>query len=97
MKKAALLALLLIASIGMPLPTYAHHSFAVWDFQKDIPFEGVVDTLNFRNPHMSMTMLVTGEDGHQEKIVFSEGAPANMLIRMGMRPDTRAQSPRAAR
>ena len=87
MKKAALLAIFLAASAVVPVTAYAHHSFAVWDLQKDIPFEGVVDTLDFRNPHMSMTLLVTKENGEQEKVVFKEGAPANMLIRMGMRPE----------
>ena len=87
MKKAALLALLFTATLAVPVPSYAHHSFAVWDLEKNIPFEGVVDTLNFRNPHMSMTLLVTEDGGQQKKVEFSEGAPANMLIRMGMRPD----------
>jgi hypothetical protein len=64
----------------------AHHSFAVYDFTQQIPFEGVVDTLNFKNPHLSMTLTQTLDDGTTRTIDFIEGAPANMLVRKGLRP-----------
>lgn len=65
----------------------AHHSFAVYDFDQQIEFVGKVDTLNFKNPHIEMTLSVTGEDGRTTIIPFIEGAPANMLVRKGLRPD----------
>jgi hypothetical protein len=64
----------------------AHHSFAIYDMQTSIEFEGVVETLKFRNPHMAMTMIVTDENGEQRTIDFVEGAPANMLVRRGLDP-----------
>ena len=64
----------------------AHHSFAVYDFSQEIPFEGVVDTLNFKNPHIAMTLTRTLDNGETETITFIEGAPANMLVRNGLRP-----------
>jgi hypothetical protein len=64
----------------------AHHSFAIYDMETDVEFEGVVETLKFRNPHMAMTMLETQESGEQRVINFVEGAPANMLVRMGFDP-----------
>jgi Family of unknown function (DUF6152) len=87
MKKAALFGLACAAFFTMSAPSSAHHSFAVWDLQQSIPFEGVIDTVNFRNPHMSMTLVQTKPDGTQVKINFSEGAPANMMIRIGLRPE----------
>jgi hypothetical protein len=87
MKKAALFGLFCMATMSISAPSFAHHSFASWDLEKNVPFEGVVDTLNFRNPHMSMTMIVTKPDGQQQKVVFSEGAPANMMIRLGLKPN----------
>jgi hypothetical protein len=66
---------------------FAHHSFAVYDFTQEIPFEGVVDTLNFKNPHIAMTLMHTDENGEAVVIHFIEGAPANMLVRNGLRPD----------
>lgn len=65
----------------------AHHSFAVYDFTQEIPFEGVVETLTFRNPHISMTLIHEGENGEKTTIQFVEGAPANMLVRRGLTPD----------
>jgi len=87
MKLAALSGLVCAALLTVSAPAFAHHSFAVWDLQQNIEFEGVVDTLNFRNPHMSMTLIQTKPNGEQEKIEFTEGAPANMMIRLGLKPD----------
>ena len=64
----------------------AHHSFAVYDFSTQIEFVGEVDTFNFKNPHVSMTLNVTQENGEVVVIDFIEGAPANMLARKGLRP-----------
>jgi hypothetical protein len=65
----------------------AHHSFAVYDFSTQIEFVGEVATLNFKNPHVSMTLSVVQENGEASIINFVEGAPANMLARKGLRPD----------
>ncbi|MBF8270266.1 MAG: hypothetical protein HW386_1975 [Gammaproteobacteria bacterium] len=65
----------------------AHHSFASYDFDQQIPFTGVVKELKFRNPHIAMTLIHTKEDGTEEIINFIEGAPANMLVRIGLRPE----------
>lgn len=84
-RTAALLAGVLAAaaaSVGT-----AHHSFAVYDFDTQIPFEGVVDTLKFRNPHIEMTLKRTLPDGKTEIINFVEGAPANMAVRGGLKPE----------
>jgi hypothetical protein len=71
---------------GLPAAV-AHHSFAVYDFTTQIEFVGEVETLNFKNPHISMTLTVTQENGESTVINFVEGAPANMLARKGLRPD----------
>lgn len=67
-------------------PAVGHHSFAIYDFSQEIPFEGVVETLNFKNPHIAMTLTRSLENGDEETITFIEGAPANMLVRRGLRP-----------
>jgi hypothetical protein len=75
-------------SLGLGLQSAnAHHSFAVYDFSTQIEFVGKVEELNFKNPHIAMTMVVVGEDGESKIIDFIEGAPANMLARKGLRPD----------
>lgn len=83
----ALRALLCILVATCSLTALAHHSFAVFDFQTQIPFEGTVETLKFRNPHIEMTLKTVDANGQDQIIHFIEGAPANMLARSGLRPD----------
>jgi hypothetical protein len=78
-----LIALLVAAAA---LPALAHHSFAVYDMAQNIEFEGVVETVKMRNPHMALTLTQKKPDGTTETINFVEGAPANMLVRMGLDP-----------
>jgi hypothetical protein len=73
--------------VSWPVLSAAHHSFAVYDFEQQTRFEGVVETLNFKNPHISMTLRRTLESGETEIVNFVEGAPANMAVRMGLLPD----------
>src|SRR5690606_21007111 len=82
MRKTVSAVLLLLAASPYAA---AHHSFAIYDMATEIEFVGVVDTLKFRNPHMSMTLKET-KDGEERIINFVEGAPANMLVRMGFDP-----------
>ena len=81
-----------IAAIGAAIavaavPAAAHHSFAIYDMQQNVEFHGVVDTVKFRNPHMAMTLKVKDADGQERVVEFVEGAPANMLARLGLRPE----------
>lgn len=76
-----------LLSAALSLSAMAHHSFAVFDFQTQIPFEGTVETIKFRNPHIAMTLKTVDADGNEKIINFIEGAPANMLVRSGLRPE----------
>lgn len=76
-----------LACAIVPASLLAHHSFAIFDFQTQIPFEGTVETLKFRNPHIEMTLKTVDEQGNEKIIHFIEGAPANMLARQGLKPD----------
>jgi len=84
--KKRLNVLLVAALAAFALPAAAHHSFAIYDMAQNIEFDGVVETLKMRNPHMSMTLTVTTPDGTKKTINFVEGAPANMIVRMGLNP-----------
>jgi hypothetical protein len=69
------------------IPAAAHHSFAIYDMAQNVEFRGVIDSVKLRNPHMAMTLTVKAEDGSEKTIEFVEGAPANMLARLGLRPE----------
>jgi hypothetical protein len=86
MKLAARLAVL-GSVMTAAVPAAAHHSFAIYDMQQNVEFHGVVDTVKFRNPHMAMTLKVTDASGEERLVNFVEGAPANMLARLGLRPE----------
>ena len=79
--------ILVLLSAALSLSALAHHSFAIFDFQTQIPFEGTVETIKFRNPHIAMTLKTVDADGNEKIINFVEGAPANMLVRSGLRPE----------
>lgn len=85
--KRTTLALLCTAVAAVAAPASAHHSFAIYDMQQNVEFHGVIATVKFRNPHMAMTLTTTDADGKEKTINFVEGAPANMLARLGLRPE----------
>jgi hypothetical protein len=74
------------ALVTVALPAGAHHSFAIYDMSQNIEFEGVVETVRMRNPHMALTLVETRPDGSKHTVNFVEGAPANMIVRMGLSP-----------
>jgi len=80
-------ALLLAFGLSVATPALAHHSFAKWDMSEEalVKFTGVVEELDFKNPHMSMKLRVPDGKGGSKLINFSEGGPRNMLIRMGIK------------
>jgi hypothetical protein len=79
----SIVAAMLVAAAS---PAAAHHSFAIYDMSQSIEFEGVVETVKLRNPHMALTLVTTQADGSKRTINFVEGAPANMIVRMGLDP-----------
>ena len=76
-----------VATIAVSTPAAAHHSFAIYDMQQNVEFHGVVANIKLRNPHMAMTLTAKDADGKEQTIEFVEGAPANMLARLGLRPE----------
>lgn len=78
---------ILAAAAAYALPVAAHHSFAIYDMEQNVEFEGVVETLKMRNPHMALTLETTAADGTKRIVNFVEGAPANMIVRLGLSPD----------
>jgi hypothetical protein len=83
----AVMKYLLSLVLLLAVPALAHHSFAVYDFDTQITFEGTVEKLQFRNPHIALTLKTTDANGNEQIVNFIEGAPANMLARAGLKPD----------
>lgn len=85
--RTSLVGLLAATCTILALPAAAHHSFAVYDMSQNLEFEGVVETVKLRNPHMALTLVQTNADGSKQTINFVEGAPANMIVRLGLKPE----------
>lgn len=85
MRRTAPLACLAVALAAASAD--AHHSFAIYDMRQNVEFEGTVASVKFRNPHMALTLTVENDDGTTRTVEFVEGAPANMLARLGLRPE----------
>jgi Family of unknown function (DUF6152) len=60
----------------------AHHSFSVFNMQKEIEITGVVKEVQWTNPHIWVWIDVTGDDG--EVVTWGlEGMSPNFLARRG--------------
>jgi len=79
--------LMLGAVLCVSAAAHAHHSFAMFDNEKELTLEGTVKEFQWTNPHIWIQVNVKGADG---KIVEHsvEGGSPNGLRRQGWSKDT---------
>jgi Family of unknown function (DUF6152) len=77
-------AVLLLAAL--PLASFAHHSFAMFDMTKSASYKGTVREVQWTNPHVWVELDVT-VDGKTTTLSF-EGAAIAVLKRVGWMKDT---------
>jgi hypothetical protein len=65
-------------------PAAAHHSLAMFDLEQSIHFNGVIETLELRNPHSVLTLTVSKGDGTKGTVAFVEAPGAARLGHMGL-------------
>jgi len=68
-------------------PAPAHHSFAMFDRDKQITIKGTVKEFQWTNPHVFIQIMIPGADGKPQEWSV-EGGPPNMLFRQGWEPTT---------
>jgi hypothetical protein len=56
-------ALLLVATVALAFPAFAHHSFAAYDVVNTRTLKGTLETLQWSNPHVTLKMLVQPDGG----------------------------------
>ena len=66
-------------------PVAAHHSFAMFDAQKQQTLTGVVKEFSAINPHMRMTLELKNASGAGTHEVKFEGHSTNNMYRAGYR------------
>lgn len=80
-----ILAAAVIAAM-IPVAAFAHHSFGMFDLQKDITYKGVVLEYNWENPHTHIIVKVEPGPGIDPSTVGTwdiEGGAVNIMARQG--------------
>jgi hypothetical protein len=72
-------------ALGAPATTLAHHSFAMFDRDREVVLTGTIKEFQFTNPHSWVQLNVTGADAGTWAI---ETLPVTSLSRLGWRRDT---------
>jgi hypothetical protein len=81
------LALAVATAMLFALPAFAHHSFAMFDNEKEKTLEGVVKEFQWTNPHAWVQVMVKGPDGKEVEWSIECASP-NGLKRQGWRGNT---------
>lgn len=63
-------------------PAFAHHSFAMFDNQKDLTLEGTIKEFQWTNPHTWIQVMVKDAAGKEVEWSIEGGSP-NSLSRNG--------------
>jgi hypothetical protein len=80
--KAVLIATGIMAAGAMAAPASAHHSFAMFDNQKQMTLEGTVKEFQWTNPHTWIQVMVKDKSGKDVEWSIEGGSP-NGLSRQG--------------
>lgn len=68
----------------MTAPSFAHHSSAMFDDQREVTVTGVVKEFQYTNPHSWLLVDVTNDDGSVTTWGFEAEGPST-LMRAGIR------------
>jgi Family of unknown function (DUF6152) len=60
------LVLACVASALAPAAAYAHHSAAAFDVTKQVTIAGTIEKLDWKNPHVYLTLQIQGADGRPQ-------------------------------
>jgi hypothetical protein len=80
------LLVLLVALALAAVSLSAHHSFAMFDMDRDVTYSGTVTEWRWQNPHVHFTMHVTSSPGVDPETVGTwdvEGGSINIMRRQG--------------
>lgn len=84
--KMRLLTIALVLAAGFTGPLLAHHSFVMFDMQKDVTYQGTVVEYHWRNPHTHIIIDVKPGAGIDPATVGTwdiEGGSTTIMGRQG--------------
>ena len=77
-----------IAAFALSVPASAHHSFAMFDANKDVTVQGQVKEFEWTNPHSWLRVMVMDQKSGKPVLwAFELSSPAR-LTTMGMHADS---------
>ncbi len=91
MKKHLITGLALLSFLS--LPSFAHHSGAMFDYTQLVEVSGVVKQFQYTNPHSWLIVDVTNEDGSVTTWGFEAEGPSSLLRAGIKRSDLPAGTP----
>jgi len=68
---------------GIAPPALAHHSFAMFDFEKTVSIEGTIRQFQWTNPHVVIWVDVPSAEGEEPKLWAVEITSPGNLMRAG--------------
>ena len=77
-----------IAIVMSAMPAFAHHSFAMFDAEQTITYQGTVKEFEWRNPHSWLRVMVNDEKTGKPVMWALELSSPARLVTMGMRADS---------
>jgi Family of unknown function (DUF6152) len=78
--------LLVVSAIFVALPLFAHHSSSSYDMEHPVNMKGVVNNVEWTNPHVFIFLDVKDDNGSVEEWRV-EGNSPNMLFRVGWKKE----------
>jgi hypothetical protein len=66
------------AALVAAVPAFAHHSFAMFDYNKEITISGAVKELQWTNPHIHLIVNVPNGKGGTAEWDVEGGTPGNL-------------------
>lgn len=76
-----------VAALLLGTPALAHHSFAMFDRDKEVTLVGTVKEFQWTNPHIWVQVLVPNKNGKGQVEWSVEGASLNTVKRWGWKKD----------
>lgn len=77
-----------VAALCMSCPAaLAHHSFAMFDLEREVTVQAVVKELQYQNPHVWIEIMVPDGRGGETQWSIEGGAPG-MMTRAGWKSST---------
>ena len=64
------------AIAALSVPAFAHHSFALFDYDKSVDIAGTVKSFQWTNPHSWLNIVVVDDKGKQEEWSLEMGSLA---------------------